>query len=244
MNALDFRKNGVKALAVFLLLQVLVILWRETALGLHGFPQFVFSVSIGSVIGGIVVSIAVVLLDTLDEQSGKGMIRVIFWNIVSSQACLYVIGKETALPATAGVMLYCLFAAGRILLWVLLRKKVRICRPEIWAAIACGCCLATVLLFLFCGNPVLQAVFIHLLLTALLYASLLCDERKHALKYTGILLCALFFAAYSGYQLGKYGKAAITHEGKTYKILKTDADFLYCEGEAGALRIPNTQGTD
>ena len=96
MNASDFRKNGVKALAVFLLLQVLVILWRETALGVHGFPQFVFSVSIGSVIGGIIVSAAAVLLDTLDEQSGKGMIRVIFWNIVSSQACMYVIGTQSA----------------------------------------------------------------------------------------------------------------------------------------------------
>lgn len=244
MNASDFRKNGVKAFAVFLLVQVLMILWRETSLGMHGFPQFVFSLSAGSVIGGIVVSIAAVLLDTLDEQAGKGMLRVIFWNIVSSQACMYVIGKETALPVATGVMLYLSFAAGRILLWVLIRKKARSCRPEVWAAIVCGCCLAAVLLFLFCGNPILQAVFIHLLLTALLYASLLCGERKRALKYTGVLLCALVFAVFSGYQLGKYGKAAITHEGKTYKVLKTDADFLYCEGEEGTLRIQNTQGTD
>lgn len=244
MNEFEIKKNGIKVFAVFLLLQIQILIWREMVLGIHGFPQFVFSVSVGSIIGSLVISAAVVFLDAFDEQLCKGIIWAVLWNIISCSACIYIIKTQTDVSMVAGVILFLGFVTMMVIIWVLIQKKIQTCKPKAWVAITSICCLLAVLLFFFCKLAVIQTVFINVLLTVVLYASLLCDQPKHVLKYAGIIICAMFFTINASYQLGQYGKSTMMHEGKEYKVLVMDADYYYCEEAGEALLVPNIHGMD
>lgn len=231
-------------LAVFALILILQIIWRELVLGLHGFREYVFSVSVESLFGSFLISAAIIFLEMYFDVFICGLINIFLWGVLCSSSCIYAVNPGMNNSTILEYILFPIFVVVMPAIWILLWKNNGEIKTELWFGITGGSLCGTLLFFFLCKNNICQTLFINLLITVILYVSLLYGKSKRLFMYIGIVICAFLYTVSASYQLGQYGKSMIMHEGKEYKVLFQDSDFLYCEGSDGSILIPNTGMVD
>lgn len=223
-------KSIANVFALFLSIQILIILWRYMVLAPNGFSDYIFaSVSVASIIGSFLLSVLLISVLRMDKQGYRGYGISAFASILSYCYIEYILKKNVYFPRVYRVIGFILFTCFAELIWILLQRIYK--KKHIFIDwFLMGAAIISFAALLFIHNPVAKAILFVLFVLAAIYIALLKSVSKGESFIYSLIIFASFaiFAWFTGKSVAQYGKNYIQYAGERCKVVYNDERYNYC----------------